>query len=256
VVGDEVMYGSTTGSADSSAAQSGAVGSALTGSSVNQMYMSHSNPDLTSICYDDPRADYPEHALKVFKADQSSKYLLIHKVKATHPSLAGKKFQFREFLFAQETTAREVVMLSLQEFQITDPSSNYSLCEVTVTDSGIIKQRRLPDQLQNLAERIGVASRYYLKNNHSTETLVPDELAGELMLQSQVQFLHLNAVEVAVQLTLQDFAIFTQIESTEYVDDFFQLRSKYGTPHLSQFSEVRHFDCAHTTSLSLSSSVF
>ena len=50
-------------------------------------------------------------------------------------------------------------MLALQEFQITDPSSNYSLCEVTVTESGIIKQRRLPDQLQNLAERIGVASR-------------------------------------------------------------------------------------------------
>jgi Rap guanine nucleotide exchange factor 2 len=152
-----------------------------------------------------------------------------------------EKCQFRE-LFAQETTAREVVMLSLQEFQITDPSSNYSLCEVTVTDSSIIKQRRLPDQFQNLTERISVASRYYLKNNHSTETLVPDELAGELMLQSQVQFLHLNAVEVAVQLTLQDFAIFTQIESTEYVDDLFQLRSKYGTPHLSQFSEVSHFD--------------
>lgn len=74
------MYGSTTSSGDSSAAQSGAVGSALTGSSVNQLYMSHSNPDLTSICYEDPRADYPEHALKVFKADQTSKYLLIHKV--------------------------------------------------------------------------------------------------------------------------------------------------------------------------------
>jgi Rap guanine nucleotide exchange factor 2 len=78
-------------------------------------------------------------------------------------------------------------------------------------DGGIIKQRRLPDQLQNLAEWIGMASRYYLKNNHSTETLVPVELAGKLILQSQVQFLHLNAVEVAVQLTLQDFAIFTQI---------------------------------------------
>ena len=81
-------------------------------------------------------------------------------------------------------------------------------------------------------------SRYYLKNNQSTETLVPDELAGELMRESQVHFLQLNAVEVAVQLTLQDFAIFTQIESTEYVDDLFQLRSKYGTPHLSQFSEL------------------
>ena len=82
-VGDEAVYGSTTGSADSSGGPSGgsgAVGSALTGNSVNQLYMSHSNPDLTSICYDDPRADYPEHALKVFKADQTSKYLLIHKV--------------------------------------------------------------------------------------------------------------------------------------------------------------------------------
>ena len=214
--GDEGVYGST-GSGGSNAGGGGT--GTLPGNhsgSTNQIYMSHSNPDLTSICYEDPRADYPEHVLKVFKADQTCKYLLIHK----------------------ETTAREVVMLALQEFQITDPSSNYSLCEVTVTDSGIIKQRRLPDQLQNLAERIGVASRYYLKNNQSTETLVPDELAGELMRESQVHFLHLNAVEVAVQLTLQDFAIFTQIESTEYVDDLFSLRSKYGTPHLSQFSEV------------------
>lgn len=87
--GEEVMYGSTTGSADSGAAQSGAVGSALTGNSANQMYMSHSNPDLTSICYDDPRADYPEHALKVFKADQSSKYLLIHKVKKFGSNLSS-----------------------------------------------------------------------------------------------------------------------------------------------------------------------
>ena len=46
-----------------------------------QMYASHSNPDLTSICYEDPRADFPEHVLKVFKADQTCKYLLIHKVK-------------------------------------------------------------------------------------------------------------------------------------------------------------------------------
>ena len=40
---------------------------------------------------------------------------------------------------------------------------------------------------------------------------MPDELAGELMQESRVQFLQLNAVEVAVQLTLQDFAIFTQV---------------------------------------------
>ena len=41
---------------------------------------------------EDNRSEFPEHVLKVFKADQTCKYLLIHK----------------------ETTAHEVVMLSLQ----------------------------------------------------------------------------------------------------------------------------------------------
>lgn len=100
----------------------------------SNLCQSQSNPDLVSLCYDDLRAtDYPEHVLKVYKPDQSFKYLLVHK----------------------ETTAHEVVMLALQEFGMTDPSSNYSLCEVSVSDSQTIKQRRLPDQLQNLAERIG-----------------------------------------------------------------------------------------------------
>jgi Rap guanine nucleotide exchange factor 2 len=76
--------------------------------------------------------------LKVYKSDQTFKYLLVHK----------------------ETTAHEVVMLSLQEFGITEQSSNFTLCEVTVAEGGFVKQRRLPDALQNLAERIGLASRY------------------------------------------------------------------------------------------------
>ncbi|XP_066256513.1 rap guanine nucleotide exchange factor 6 isoform X4 [Euwallacea similis] len=181
------------------------------------IYQSQSNPDLMSICYDDLRCtDYPEHVLKVYKPDQSYKYLLIHK----------------------ETTAHEVVMLALQEFGMTDPSSNFSLCEVSVTDTQTIKQRRLPDQLQNLAERIGLSSRYYLKTNGITETLVPDELAPELVRESAVHFLQLNAVEVAIQLTLQDFSIFRQIEPTEYIDDLFRLKSKYGTPMLEKFEHL------------------
>ncbi|XP_048525291.1 rap guanine nucleotide exchange factor 6 isoform X5 [Dendroctonus ponderosae] len=183
----------------------------------SNIYQSQSNPDLMSICYDDLRCtDYPEHVLKVYKPDQSYKYLLIHK----------------------ETTAHEVVMLALQEFGMTDPSSNFSLCEVSVTDTQTIKQRRLPDQLQNLAERIGLSSRYYLKTNGITETLVPDELAPELVRESAVHFLQLNAVEVAIQLTLQDFSIFRQIEPTEYIDDLFQLKSRYGTPMLDQFETL------------------
>ena len=80
--------------------------------------------------------------LKVYKSDQTFKYLLVHK----------------------ETTAHEVVMLSLQEFGITETSSNFSLCEVSVAEGGFVKQRTLPDPLQNLAERIGLASRYFYKN--------------------------------------------------------------------------------------------
>ncbi|XP_017778513.1 PREDICTED: rap guanine nucleotide exchange factor 2 isoform X3 [Nicrophorus vespilloides] len=181
------------------------------------LFHSQSNPDLMSICYDDQRCtDFPEHVLKVFKPDQTYKYLLIHK----------------------ETTAHEVVMLALQEFGMTDPSSNFSLCEVSVTDTQTIKQRRLPDQLQNLAERIGLSSRYYLKTNGISETLVPDDLAPELVRESAVHFLQLNAVEVAIQLTLQDFSIFRQIEPTEYIDDLFDLKSRYGTPMLEQFAAL------------------
>lgn len=181
------------------------------------LYHSHSNPDLTSLYYEDLRSsDYPEHVLKVYKSDQSCKYLLIHK----------------------ETTAHEIVMLALQEFGIHETSSNFSLCEVSVGEGGMIKQRRLPDQMQNLAERIGLSARYYLKTNGITETLVPDDMAPDLVRESIVHFLQLNANEVAIQLTVQDFAIFRQIESTEYVDDLFEIKSKYGVPMLKPFSEL------------------
>ena len=72
----------------------------------------------------------------------------------------------------------------------------------------------------------------------STDTLVPDEMAGELMKESQIQFLQLNTAEVAAQLTLEDFKIFHLIEPTEYIDDLFKLNSKFGTPHLHKFAEV------------------
>ncbi|XP_043654074.1 rap guanine nucleotide exchange factor 2-like isoform X1 [Drosophila teissieri] len=236
----------------SSSTHSSINGCTVSGS--GRLYQSQSNPDLTSLNYDGgsdaggngggrlqvnylnahihrPSAastlttnstqshllpDYPDHVLKVYKADQTCKYVLIYK----------------------ETTAHEVVMLTLQEFGIHDPSSNFSLCEVSVGDGGMVKQRRLPDQLQNLAERISFAARYYLKLNDSTEPLVPDELALELVRESNVHFLHLNAYELAIQLTLQDFANFRQIESTEYVDELFELRSRYGVPMLSKFAEL------------------
>ncbi|KAK6039716.1 RasGEF domain protein [Cooperia oncophora] len=117
-------------------------------------------------------------------------------------------------------------------------SLEWSLCECTVTEDGVIKQRRLPPQMENLAERIALNSRYYLKNNNRSEPLVPDDLAPEIMRDAQAQLLALNAQVVAAQLTLQDFAVFASIEPTEYIDNLFQLESRYGSPRLEEFERI------------------
>ncbi|XP_076368750.1 rap guanine nucleotide exchange factor 2-like isoform X3 [Tachypleus tridentatus] len=217
---DDSLYSLNSVSSNGSAnIQEVRAGSPQRSSGTGSLHHSQSNPDLASLSAyieSEIKSDFPEHVLKVYRADQTFKYLLIHK----------------------ETTAREVVMLSLREFGITGPSSNYSLCEVTCGEGGVVKQRRLADQMHNLAERIGLSSRYYLKNNSSTEALVPDELAGELMRESQVNFLQLNSVEITIQLTLEDFNVFCHIEPTEYIEDLFENNSKYGTPMLSKFTKL------------------
>jgi len=157
----------------------------------------------------------PEHSLKIFKADQTHRFLLVNK----------------------NTTAREVVMLSLKEFSITECSTNYALVEVLV-DNGFVKQRRLADATVNLAQRIGLASRYYVKNVAISQQLVPEEISGELLREAHVSLLQLTAAETATQLMVEDFTVFRQIEQTEYVDWLFQAKSKFGTENLEKFSNL------------------
>lgn len=73
----------------------------------------------------------------------------------------------------------------------------------------------------------------------STEPLVPDELMGDLIKEAQISLTQLNTLEVASQLTLEDFNVFKQVQDTEYVDRIFGLNSKYGCPNLKKFEEVR-----------------
>ncbi|WKY06276.1 hypothetical protein Q1695_006457 [Nippostrongylus brasiliensis] len=188
-------------------------------SRTQQLRPSRSNPDIASISqyYGPVKSECPEHVLKIYRSDQTFKYLAVYK----------------------ETTAQNVVQLALQEFNMTaEGSLEWSLCECTVTEDGVIKQRRLPPQMENLAERIALNSRYYLKNNNRSEPLVPDEVAPEIIRDSQAQLLALNAQVVAAQLTLQDFAVFASIEPTEYIDNLFQLESRYGSPRLEEFERI------------------
>ncbi|KAI2650970.1 Rap guanine nucleotide exchange factor 6 [Labeo rohita] len=183
--------------------------------------LSSSSPDLlhpaaSSLDFTNP-SDIPDQVIRVFKADQQSCYIIISK----------------------DTTAKDVVSHVVSEFGLIAAPETYSLCEVSVSPEGVIKQRRLPDQLSKLADRIQLNGRYYLKNNMETETLCSDEDAQELLRESQISLLQLSTVEVAAQLSMRDFGLFRNIESTEYVDDLFKLDPGGGSSsHLKQFEDV------------------
>ncbi|XP_042355934.1 rap guanine nucleotide exchange factor 6 isoform X4 [Plectropomus leopardus] len=182
--------------------------------------LSSSSPDLlhpaTSVLDFSNPADIPDQVIRVFKADQQSCYIIISK----------------------DTTAKDVVAHTVNEFSLLAAPETYSLCEVSVSPEGVIKQRRLPDQLSKLADRIQLNGRYYLKNNMETETLCSDEDAQDLLRESQISLLQLSTMEVAAQLSMRDFELFRNIESTEYVDDLFKLDSSVGSGNLKQFEEV------------------
>ncbi|KAF7206338.1 transcript variant X16 [Nothobranchius furzeri] len=182
--------------------------------------LSSSSPDLLQpansvLDFSNP-ADIPDQVIRVFKADQQSCYIIISK----------------------DTTAKDVVTHTVNEFGFLAPPETYSLCEVSVSPEGVIKQRRLPDQLSKLADRIQLNGRYYLKNNMETETLCSDEDAQDLLRESQISLLQLSTMEVAAQLSMRDFELFRNIESTEYVDDLFKIDSSAGCGNLKQFEEV------------------
>ena len=74
---------------------------------------------------------------------------------------------------------------------------NFSLSEITVNEGGLIKQKRLPDKMCDLASRAALNGRYYLKDfTTTTVTLLPEEtiqvrrlfLSNEKVHQSVVLF--------------------------------------------------------------------
>ena len=77
-----------------------------------------------------------------------------------------------------------------------------------------------------------------MKNITNSSNFTTEEIVNDLFRESEVHFLQLNSIELAMQLTLEDFTIFRQIEPTEYIDYLFHIKSQYGTPALSQFAEV------------------
>uniref|UniRef100_A0A671K8P6 Rap guanine nucleotide exchange factor 2 n=1 Tax=Sinocyclocheilus anshuiensis TaxID=1608454 RepID=A0A671K8P6_9TELE len=189
--------------------------------------LSSSNPDLAQgqqriIDYSTQPPAVGSHfllrhqVLRVFKADQQSRYFLINR----------------------DTTAREAANQAMREFGLTANPEAYSLCEVSVTQEGVIKQRRLPDQLSKLADRIQLSARYYLKSNMETEALCSDVEALEMQRESVVPLLSLSCMEIANQLSARNYLLFSGIEPTDYITDLFKLHPQEPPTNLRNFEDL------------------
>lgn len=157
--------------------------------------------------------------------------------------------EFRYLLVHEETTAREVVMVAVKEFNLTGNSGsqmspgdksvsslNWHLYEVSVVpESKTIKQKCLSEQTSKLAERASLCSRFYIKNNSQSSfgpsrlDMGDDALVNEILKESpaNITLTSLNATLLAVELTLCDFDKFRSIEPQQFVyDTFFDYSEK------------------------------
>uniref|UniRef100_A0A6G1SQM4 Rap guanine nucleotide exchange factor 2 n=1 Tax=Aceria tosichella TaxID=561515 RepID=A0A6G1SQM4_9ACAR len=134
---------------------------------------------------------------------------------------------FRYLLVHEETTAREVVMVAVKEFNLSGSSLNWYLYEVSVVpESRTIKQRCLSEQTSRLAELASLCSRFYIKNNIENNTKLDmgdDSLVNEILKENpaHVTLTSLNTTLLAVELTLADFDKFRNIEPQHFVYDTF-----------------------------------
>lgn len=70
------------------------------------------------------------------------------------------------------------------------------------------------------------------------EQLVPDDAAQDLIKETHFTFLSLNPMEIAMQLTMNDYKLYQDIEPTEYTDNLINRQSNYGTAQLEKFELV------------------
>lgn len=204
---------------------------------------------LNIMRHDDTKTDLTngENVLRVFNAaNNDSRYLLIH----------------------EDTTAREVVMVAVKEFNLTaNPLSpddksvsslNWHLYEVSVVpESKTIKQKCLSEQTNKLAERASLCSRFYIKNNSQTSQgstrldMGDDALVNDILRESppNIKLSSFNPTLLAVELTLADFDKFKSIEPQQFVyDTFFDYSEK------NNINSVPSTSSADSASLKSSSS--
>ncbi|KAK0426352.1 hypothetical protein QR680_009663 [Steinernema hermaphroditum] len=157
-------------------------------------------------------ATEPKKVIKVFRGDQSHRFLAIF----------------------SHTSAQNVVQLALQEFELTgEKSSDWSLLEVTVTPEGVVKQHRIPDHVCSLPSRVRSTNRFYLKPNASDVRLsddVLDDIASNVL-----SVLQCDALGTAKCLLQRHQNLFAKIDRVEFVRHLFKKGAESDWANLSVF---------------------
>ncbi|EDV22497.1 uncharacterized protein TRIADDRAFT_59148 [Trichoplax adhaerens] len=180
-----------------------------------------------------PSRDSDSHGdqvLKIYRADQSFRYLMISKYSDN-----------RTFVSLNKThTVAMVVKLAVESFGLNVSLENCALFDVTVAESEFIRQRRLPDSMTDLANKISLNGRYYLRDNYTTESLLSPEAAAELVKEVNVCFLQLQSEVLAHEITLRDLELLSSICPSEYIADIFKLNKEdyFAVPNLRKFTEI------------------
>ena len=85
-----------------------------------------------------------------------------------------------------------------------------------------IRQKRLPDDTKDLADRLPPNARYYIKSHTNTATILQPEqtaIINEILRESDTGVLHVPAFELAKRLTLEDFMRFREVQASEHLVD-------------------------------------
>ncbi|KAF8571645.1 hypothetical protein P879_04378 [Paragonimus westermani] len=129
----------------------------------------------------------------------------------------------------RQTNALEATRLAAEEFGVPEEDlDSYCLYHVTVEPGPIVKQSRLANTVDDLAGRLTLNARYYLKHGRSHEPLIADDVAKTILTESRVAFMQLAPEDLAIRLTLDDYEVFRAVQSTEYIDEVFGLSVNAG----------------------------
>jgi hypothetical protein len=143
------------------------------------------------------------------------------------------------------TTIAELVARGVKEFYpekfSISPPDEYCVCMVTVQSrNGPIRNSVLPNHMSDLANFIGLESRYYLKERQFHGTLVQDEEADHIFRESKQweSLLNLTPKQVAEELTKVDSEIFCSIDSSEYIADLWRNPNHLTKENLQRFEGI------------------